>query len=156
MVDSRLLTQVSKSAQADMVTARQFLERCTLGASAAGLHLLRVGQLRAAADALPARLRLAPAFCRAGADWIALHVGQSAEHGIIKRPVLVDVSAHGCAGDRNGPPVSTISLTMANKSKVEQDSRSIRVTVTPSPGPIAFRSFNNSRRSGPAPVTFSR
>jgi hypothetical protein len=75
---------------------------------------------------------------------------------IIKRPVLVAVSAHGSASDRNCPPASTICLTMANRSKVERASRSMRVTVTTSPGPRAFKSFNSSRRSAFAPVTFSR
>jgi len=37
----------------------------------------------------------------------------------IKRPVLVDVSAHGSASDRNCPPASAMPLTMANRLKVE-------------------------------------
>jgi hypothetical protein len=45
---------------------------------------------------------------------------------IISRPVLVAVSAHGSASDRNWPPASTICLTIANRSKVECASRSIR------------------------------
>ena len=51
------------------------------------------------------------------------------------------------------PPASTICLTMANRSKIERASRSIRVTVTTSPGVRAFSSFNSSRRSGRAPLT---
>ena len=50
----------------------------------------------------------------------------------------------------------TICLTMANRSKVERASRSMRVTVTTSPGATAFSSFRSSRRSARAPVTFSR
>jgi hypothetical protein len=39
---------------------------------------------------------------------------------IISRPVLVAVSAHGSANDRNWPPASTICFTMANRSNVER------------------------------------
>ena len=46
---------------------------------------------------------------------------------IISRPVLVDVSAHGSASDRNCAPASTMRLTMANRSKVERANRSMRV-----------------------------
>jgi hypothetical protein len=49
--------------------------------------------------------------------------------------VLVPVSTHGSANDRNCASASTMRLTMANKSKVLRASRSIRVTVTTSPGP---------------------
>ena len=52
----------------------------------------------------------------------------------IKRPVLVPVSAHGSASDRNCALASTMRLTMANRSKVLRASRSMRVTVTTSPG----------------------
>ena len=75
---------------------------------------------------------------------------------IIKRPVLVAVSAYGSASDLNCPPASTIRLTMANRSKVLRASRSIRVAVTTSPGARAFRSLSNSRRSAYAPLAFSR
>jgi hypothetical protein len=43
----------------------------------------------------------------------------------IKRPVLVPVSAHGSAKDRNCALASTIRLTMPNRSKVLRASRSI-------------------------------
>jgi hypothetical protein len=43
---------------------------------------------------------------------------------IIKRPVLVPVSAHGSASDRNCASASTICLTMANRSNVLRASRS--------------------------------
>jgi hypothetical protein len=36
---------------------------------------------------------------------------------IIKRPVLVAVSAHGSASERNCLPASTIYLTIANRPK---------------------------------------
>jgi quercetin dioxygenase-like cupin family protein len=63
---------------------------------------------------------------------------------IISRPVLVLVSAHGSASDRNCALASTICLTMANRSKVERASRSMRVTVTTSPGARAFSILRSS------------
>jgi hypothetical protein len=45
---------------------------------------------------------------------------------IISRPVLVAVSAHGSASDRDCPLALTICLTMANTSKVERASQSMR------------------------------
>jgi hypothetical protein len=71
---------------------------------------------------------------------------------IMRRPVLVAVSAHGSASDRNCPPASTICLTMANRSKVERAKRSIRVTVTTSPRDTAFSIRRSSRRSAFAPL----
>jgi hypothetical protein len=47
---------------------------------AAGLHLLRVGEFRGAAHALPTLLRPAAAFGGAGADKIALDTGVSSDH----------------------------------------------------------------------------
>ena len=52
----------------------------------------------------------------------------------IKRPVLLVLSAHGSAKDRNCALASTMRLTMPNKSNVLRARRSIRVTVTMSPG----------------------
>jgi hypothetical protein len=52
----------------------------------------------------------------------------------IKRPVLVPVSAHGSAKDRNCALAAKMRLTMPNRSKVLRARRSIRVTVTTSPG----------------------
>jgi hypothetical protein len=60
---------------------------------------------------------------------------------IIKRPVLVPVSAHGSTSDRNCAFASTICLTMANRSKVLRARRSMRVTVTTSPGGEAVEQF---------------
>ncbi len=74
----------------------------------------------------------------------------------IKRPVLVPVSAHGSAKDRNCASASTMRLTMPNRSKVLRASRSIRVTVTTSPGASLPSIRLSSRRSARAPVTFSR
>ena len=58
--------------------------------------------------------------------------------------------------DRNCALVSAICLTMANRSKVLRARRSIRVTVTTSPGPRRSSIRRSSRRSARAPVTFSR
>src|SRR5271166_5478737 len=67
--------------QPDAVALRQFLQCSTFGAAAACLHLLRVGKLRGSPHVLPARLRSAPPFRRAGADQIALYVRQPPEDG---------------------------------------------------------------------------
>jgi hypothetical protein len=45
---------------------------------------------------------------------------------------------------------------MANRSKVERAKRSMRVTVTTSPGTKFFNMRSSSRRSGCAPLAFSR
>ena len=52
----------------------------------------------------------------------------------INRPVLLVLSAHCSAKDRNSALASTIRLTMPNRSNVLRASRSILVTVTTSPG----------------------
>jgi hypothetical protein len=44
----------------------------------------------------------------------------------IKRPVLVPLSAHGSASERNCALASSMRLTMPKRSKVERASRSIR------------------------------
>jgi len=56
-------------------------------------------------------------------------------------------------GDPAKEGVFTMRLKMPNKSKVLRASRSIRVTVTTSPG---ARALSSSRQSLCAPVTFSR
>ncbi len=68
---------------------------------------------------------------------------------ITKRPVLVPVSAHGSASDRNCAFASTMRLTMPNRSKVERASRSIRVTVTTSPGAEAVEHAEKLAPVGP-------
>lgn len=50
---------------------------------------------------LPALMRPATALGGAGADKVTLHVGEAAQHAIMSRPVLVPVSAHGSASERN-------------------------------------------------------
>jgi hypothetical protein len=80
-------------------------------------------------------LGAAPALGGAGADKIALHVGEASEYGrASKRPVLLALSAQGSASDRNCALASTMRLTIPNRSKVLRARRSIRVTVTTSPG----------------------
>jgi ABC-type Fe3+/spermidine/putrescine transport system ATPase subunit len=68
----------------------------------------------------------------------------------------IPVSAHGSASERNCALAYTICLTIANRSKVLRASRSMRVTVTTSPGARALSILRSSRRSLCAPVTFSR
>jgi Resolvase, N terminal domain len=64
-----------------VVAAREFGKRSTLRPSPSGLGLLRRRQFRRTAHALPALLRPAAAFGGTGADKIALHVGEAAQHG---------------------------------------------------------------------------
>ena len=112
--------RVRNRRQPDIVALRQFLERRTLGAAAAGLRLLRVGEFRGAAMRCPrafARLRPSAVRVRIRSRSTSASPPSTA---IISRPVLVEVSAHGSASDRNCPPASTICLTMANRSKVER------------------------------------
>ena len=98
-------------------------------------------------------LGAAPAFGGAGADEI---VGEASEYGEHKAPGAVPVSAHGSAKDRDCASTSTIRLTMLNRSKVLRASRSMLVTVTTSPGASLSSIRRSSRRSGRAPVAFSR
>ena len=53
--------------------------------------------------------------------------------------MLVDVSAHGSASDRNCAPASTMHLTIANRSKVERASRSTRPPCRSSLKYLPFR-----------------
>jgi len=45
---------------------------------------------------------------------------------------------------------------MAKRSNIERAKRSMRVTITTSPGAMAFSSLSSSRRLGWAPLAFSR
>ena len=65
----------------DIVAGCQLPEGRTLGTSLTGLPLLLGRERSRTAHMLPTRLGSAPAFCRAGTDQIALHIGQSAQHG---------------------------------------------------------------------------
>jgi len=105
---------------------------------------------------LPLGLGAASAFGGARADQVALDVGKAAEHRQHQAPGAGAVSAHGSASDRNCALASTMRLTMPNRSKVLQGSRSMRVTVTTSPGAGLQSIRLSSHRSARAPVTFSR
>ena len=69
-------------------------------------------------------LGAAPAFGGAGADQVAPNIGKPAQTASINRPLLVPVSAHGSASERNCALASTIRLTMANRSKALRAKRS--------------------------------
>ena len=84
-------------ALAHVVAAGKFSKRRAFGASSPRFGLLRFSKFRGSAYVLPALLRTAPAFGSAGADKIALNIGQPPSTASIKRPVLVPVSAHGSA-----------------------------------------------------------
>jgi hypothetical protein len=99
-------------------------------------------------------LGAAASFGGAGADKIALHVGEASEDG-----------EHQAPGAGVGPRLGQGSklrlgvrdaLTMANWSKVLRARRSIRVTVTTSPGASLPSMRLSSHRSARAPVTSSR
>ena len=79
---------------------------------------------------LAARLGAAPALRRAGADKVALFVGEAAKDGNHQTPDAGGGVGPRLGQERNCPPASTMRLTVANKSKVERARRSIRVTVT--------------------------
>jgi hypothetical protein len=66
---------------ADVVRSGEVFQRRALRAALAGFRLLLQGERRGAAHMLAARLGAAPAFRRAGADKIALHVGEAAKDG---------------------------------------------------------------------------
>src|SRR6202162_4129150 len=128
-----LCSQPRNRRPAYIVALGEFRKRCPLCPPPPCFLLLQRRELRRSPHVLPARLRPAAALRRPGADQVALP-----STAIISRPVLVAVSAHGSASDRNCPPASTICLTMANRSKVERASRAIRVTGTTSPGLMAL------------------
>jgi len=67
----------------------------------------------------------------------------------IQRPVLVPVSSHGSAKDRNCALASTMRLTMANRSKVPRACRSILVTVHDAAGGEAVEREEEPRAGGP-------
>src|SRR5712671_5761161 len=73
--------QPGNRALAYVVAAGEFGKRCTLGPSLPGLDLLRVGEFRGPAHALPALLGPAAALGGAGADKVTLHIGETAKDG---------------------------------------------------------------------------
>ena len=74
-------SQSRNRALAYVVAAREFGKRRALRPSPAGLGLPRIGEFRGSTHALPALLRPAAALGGAGADKIALHVGEASEDG---------------------------------------------------------------------------
>jgi hypothetical protein len=102
-------------------------------------------------------LGAAPAFGGAGADKIALHVGEASEYREHQAP--------GAAAAAVGPRFrqgSELRLgvddALGDAEQVEGAARegSIRVTLTTSPGASLPSIRLSSRRSARAPVTFSR
>jgi hypothetical protein len=73
----------------------------------------------------------------------------------IKRPVLVPVSPHRSAKDRNCALALTMRLTVPNRSKVERARRSMRVTITTSPTSNLSSILRSCLRSLCAPVIYS-
>jgi hypothetical protein len=82
---------------ADVVRSGEVFQRRALRAALAGFRLLLRGERRGAAHMLAARLGAAPALRRAGADKIALHVGEAAKDGNHQAP-----GAGGGVGPRLG------------------------------------------------------
>ena len=110
-----------------------------------GRHVLSLG------------LGAASAFGGTGADKIALHVGEAAENRQHQAPGAgAGVGPRLGQGSKLRALASTMRLTMPNRSNVLRASRSMRVTVTTSPGWRRSSMRRSSRRSARAPVTFSR
>lgn len=65
----------------DIISAGQFPQRRALGTALAGLGLLLRRKGPEAAHVLAAPFRPAPPLGRAGADEVALHIGQTTQHG---------------------------------------------------------------------------
>ena len=97
------------------------------------LPLLVRGELRLAADAFAVRLGVRPALAGAGADKLALELGEASEDGQHQRPCAVVVSAHASPSDRKPAFFSVIAASVFNRSRVERARRSSRVTITTSP-----------------------
>jgi hypothetical protein len=140
-----------------VVAVGQFLQRRALRAPSGGLFLL--GRCFSGMGGGPwpfpwALARLLPSAVRVRIRSRSTSAKPPSTAGI-KRPVLVPVSAHGSAEDRNCALASTMRLTMPNRSKVLRARRSIRVTVTTSPGASLPSMRRSWRRSLCAPVTFS-
>jgi len=93
-------------------------------------------------------LGAASAFGGAGADQVALHVGEAAENGEHQAPGLVPVLAHG-SRDRNCVRTSTMRLMTPNKSKVLDANRPMHVTPRRHRGPDG-RACKEARAGRPA------
>jgi len=99
-------------------------------------------------------LGAASAFCRPGADKIALNIGKPAEYRQHQAP-----GAGAGVGPRfrQGAKLRLgIHDALDDGEQIEGAARSIRVTVTTSPGASLPSIRFSSRRSARAPVTFSR
>jgi len=93
----------------DIIAAGEFVERSTLHAPSGGLFLL------VSAHSFPRALaRLRPSAARVRIRSRSTSVSPSSTASI-KRPVLVPVSAHGSAKDRNFALASTIPLDDAEQ-----------------------------------------
>jgi hypothetical protein len=73
--------QPGDHAVAYAVAAREFGKRCALRTSPASLGLQRLGEFRGSAHVLAPLLCPAAPFGGAGADKVALHVGEASEDG---------------------------------------------------------------------------
>ena len=92
----------------DIVALRQFFERGPFRAPLPGLFLLLRCEDRGSAHMLSTGLGAAPAFGSTGADQVALNIGQAAEYRQHQAAVLLVLSAHGSAKDRNCALASTM------------------------------------------------
>ena len=140
--------------QPDVIGARQFFECRPFGAAKAGFLLLCVSEFRGCPKRCP---RPSPGFARpssgCGSDR-ALHL--SACRGQRSSAARCwSVSVHGSASDRKLTPRVHDLFDDGKQIEDRARQRSIRVTITTSPGVKAFRSFSSSRRSVRAPLTFS-
>jgi hypothetical protein len=97
-----------------VVAVRQFLQHSALHAPSGGLFLL----CRCSAKCRP--MCFPSSLARFGPSAVRVRISTSARPPSTARincPVLVPVSAHGSANDRNCALASTIRLTMPNRSK---------------------------------------
>jgi hypothetical protein len=140
---------------ADVVAVGEFVKRSALHAGLGSIFSLCRG-VPTVGPYAPTGLAAAPALGSAGVDRIALNTSARPPNtASIERPVLVPVSAHGSAKDRNCALASTICLTIPNRSKVLRARPSIRVTVTRRRGRDgrACGEARAGRRAHPSPFT---
>jgi hypothetical protein len=138
------------------VAAREFGKGRALRAPPPCFCLLRIGQFWFPAHVLPALLRPTTALGGAGADEITLHVGEAAKHGN-HQPPGTGAGIGPWLGEGAELRLGVDDL-LDDGEQVEgapRARRSIRVTVTTSPGARPASILRSSRRSLCAPVTFS-
>src|ERR1700736_5626557 len=92
----------------------------------------RRGELGLAAETLPDRLRSLPSLAGAGADRIALELGQPAEQGQHQTPCAVVVSAHASPSERKPAFFPAITRRVFSRSRVERARQSGGVTISTS------------------------